>query len=103
MTERPKTIENIPSVIGPHYTAFYCNNIGYAMSAIDIVLVFGEVVNTGTEVFVEQRSRVTMTPVQAKILRDMLNRQLERYENVFGAIKIPEGLAEAAQIDNEEG
>lgn len=83
---------DVENILGPHYTAFYCNNIAYAMSAVDMVLIFGEIVNTGEKVYIEQRARVTMTPVQAKILRDMLNKRLAVYEARFGTVHIPEEM-----------
>lgn len=74
---------------GPHYTAFYCNNIAYAMGAIDFVLILGEVVNTGKEIYIEQRARVTMSPIQAKVMRDILTERLSVYESHFGEVKVP--------------
>jgi Protein of unknown function (DUF3467) len=69
------------SVNAPNYISTYSNNVAFAVNAMDFVLIFGEVIEANTEeVIVERRARVTMTPIQAKILRDVINAQIASYE-----------------------
>jgi hypothetical protein len=102
-SDRPLTGLEVPNIPGPHYTAFYTNNISYAISAVDLVLIFGEIVNTGKSVHIEQRARVTMTLVQAKILRDMLTQNIARFEEKFGKVTIPEEMSTLLAVDDNEG
>lgn len=69
-------------VDGPGYCSFYCNNIGFAVNQLDIVLHLGEILDVSpeAEATVERRARVTMNPAQAKALSTILSYAVAMYE-----------------------
>jgi hypothetical protein len=95
----PTPAAKVKYVDGPQYAASYCNNVGYALSALDFVLIFGEVVEaTPEEATVERRARITMSPAQAKMLRYIIGQQIKQYEDINGSIEMPQGF----KIPNEK-
>ena len=101
MADAPVNIRTPRNEKGPRYESFYCNNVAYAMSPVDFVFTFGEVINTGTDIYVEQRARVTMSPAQAKVLRDILSERIKIFESNVGEIKIPGGFSQTFSATNE--
>jgi len=83
-------------VDSPGYQSFYTNNVGYGVSAADCVLIFGEIMDKeNDQVIVERRARITMTPVQAKVLRGILTAQIQVYEERTGKpIELPPGVTD---------
>ena len=76
-----QTGQHVEYVKGPQFSSSYCNNIAYATSSLDFVLIFGEILNMTTEtVTIEQRARITMAPAQAKTLHAILEEQIDLYE-----------------------
>lgn len=89
----PIPAAKVKYVDGPQYAASYCNNVGYALSAVDLVLIFGEVVEaTPEEAIVERRARITMSPAQGKMLRYIIGQQIKQYEDINGPIEMPQGF-----------
>ncbi len=88
----------IEYVKGPSFASSYCNNIAYAVNLIDFVLIFGEAIDATPDVVtVEQRARITMSPVQAKVLSAILTDQIANYEARSGKVlEIPEGMIQPA-------
>ena len=95
-TLSPTSIEYIN---GPQYSAFYSNNIGFAINVLDFVLMFGEILEANPEkALVERRARVTLNPIQAKVLTMLLIKNIQTYESLNGTIKIPEGAVDTASL-----
>ena len=94
-TPPPQTIspQNVEFINGPHYAAFYCNNVSFAVNVLDFVMIFGETLEaTADKAVVEQRARVTMHPTQAKVTAMLLLRNIQNYEALNGPIPIPGAL-----------
>jgi hypothetical protein len=90
----PKTITpaSVQLVKGPQYSAFYCNNVSFAVNVLEFVLTFGEAIEASPEnAVVEQRARVTMHPTQAKVMAFLLLKNIEGYEQINGTILVPPG------------
>ena len=97
MTTKKKSSTVTPTKVkyvnGPHYVSSYCNNIAFAVNAIDLVLIFGEVIDVvGDQAVVERRARVTFAPAQAKMLHWVLTEQIRQYEEKAGPIVLPKGI-----------
>jgi hypothetical protein len=89
-----KTISpmDISFVDGPQYSAFYSNNINFQVNLLDFVLVFGEIIDaTPEKAIVERKARVTLNPIQAKIMALLLLQNIQKYEQMHGDLKLPEG------------
>ena len=72
------------------YKLLYANFAQSVFSPLDIAIIFGEVLTTEDEkVFVLTKARVTMTPMEAKILHTIVGDTVKNYENKFGEISIP--------------
>lgn len=73
--------DHIKYVDAPGYQSFYSNNVAYGINATDFILIFGEIMDmTNGQVTVERRSRITMSPIQAKALIEILSEQVRIYE-----------------------
>jgi hypothetical protein len=60
---------------------FYANHIALGTTAFDIRLVFGQVMDIkATKALVQQEVMVTLAWMEAKILRDLLDLQIKKYE-----------------------
>lgn len=90
----------IEFVKGPQYASFYSNNVSYSVNQLDFVLIFGEIIDIRPEkLTVEQRARVTMSPLQAKILSILLNEQIDTLEKNSGrVIEVPENMLQRRKI-----
>jgi hypothetical protein len=107
--EKQKGAVHIPAsqmktTFASNYVSFYCNNVQYAVNSMDFVLIFGEVSaidDEGTP-SVEQRARVTMTPVEALILRSIITRQINIYEAKLGRpMEVPPDVKEAIRLTEQ--
>lgn len=87
-------------VKGPQYASFYSNNVSYSVNQLDFVLVFGETIEIRPEkLTIEQRARITMNPLQAKVLSILLNEQIDILEKNTGKeIEVPEGMLQRRKI-----
>ncbi len=76
----------------PDYKSIYANNTGFAMTAFDLSMVFGEMIGfeNGLPV-IEQLVKITVSPLHAKIILGVLAKNLTGYEKQFGEIKVPDG------------
>ena len=75
----PNTITpaSVEFVKGPQYSAFYSNNVSFNVNVLDFVLTFGETIEaTPEKAVVEQRSRITIHPTQAKVLMILLMKSI---------------------------
>jgi hypothetical protein len=77
----------------------YSNHVQIGFTQMDVRLVFGEVVDsTAGTITVEQRTNVTMSWLQAKILIANLTQVVSDYESRFGELKLPPGADELEPV-----
>jgi hypothetical protein len=98
MTDKAKnTVPSQPElkyVKSPEYRSTYSNNVAYIISPLDFSLIFGQILEGDQErLVIEQITKVTMAPIQAKLLAHLLNDQVEVYEKNNGEIIIPGGIS----------
>lgn len=75
------------------YKTIYVNFVQSGMTPYDISLVVGE--NTGVfgnAMEIELKAKITMSPLEAKVVTEILLDTVQRYEKQFGEIKVAEGL-----------
>lgn len=71
----------------------YSNNFAMATTSFDVRLIFGEVAELKDDkVFVTQNVQVTMTWLEAKILADFLQANVNAHEELNGPLKLPKNL-----------
>lgn len=87
-----KTQSELEPIILPSNATVYANNLGIGMTVFDVVVTFGEVmgIRDGRAV-IQQRVKVIMPPLLAKIFSGNLAKVVADYEKSFGEIKVPEG------------
>lgn len=92
----PHVTPPVKYIDSPGFQSFYTNNIAYGLTQMDFVLIFGEIMDKeNDQVIVERRARITMTPVQAKVLRGILNAQIKMFEEKLGKpIELPSGVTD---------
>lgn len=80
------TTTQLKFVDGPNYNSFYCNNIGYTVNQLDVVLYLNEMLDVSSDGVgtVERRARVTFNPMQAKALVGILQHLVKIYETQSG-------------------
>ncbi len=82
-------------VMAPDFKQIYVNFVQASFTPFDIGLMMGEVVGLdehGHQI-VQQKARVTMAAMEAKIVMLILANTLKAYEGQFGRIIIPDNLA----------
>ena len=63
------------------------------MNPFEFAILFSEITqNEKNEIFVDQKARVVMSPLQAKVFTLLMAKNLHDYESRFGEIRMPEGL-----------
>ena len=68
----------------------YCNNVQMRISAWDICLFMGEIVEANAEALVvKNKTTVYMSPQHAKVFAQMLTNNIAEYERVIGKIPNP--------------
>jgi hypothetical protein len=90
------------------FRSVYSNNANFNTTLFDFSIIFGEVIEasqiderSGT-VTVEQKVKIIMSPLHAKIFIGTLVGQLQAYEQRFGEIKIPDETLGARQNQESE-
>ncbi len=90
----------------PDFKSIYVNWIQTATSQLEIVMIVAEMHPLGPEMHplgpggieVEQKARVMMHPLQAKIVVEMLQNAIRSYEENYGEIKIPGGILAQVEV-----
>lgn len=73
------------------FRSIYTNHTAFNTSAFDFAMTFGEIQDAGAgQLFVEQKVRVVMSPLHAKIFAAIVTNNVRNYENHFGEIKVPQ-------------
>ncbi len=78
----------------PDFKSIYSNFVQSGFTAFDIYLSFGETVGgtpDGT-LPVEMKARVSMAPLEAKLVTLILASSVQKYEAQFGKIQVPQGV-----------
>jgi len=66
-----------------------CNLVNINVSVWDIRFIFGEIEQADeNKLVMTDRVRVSMSPAHAKVFSEVLVRNIQKYEEVFGEIKI---------------
>lgn len=97
---RPHGFKNIRV---PDFKTIYTNNAAFGATVFDLSITFGEISDvdeSGPEpvAIVNQFARVVMSPIHAKILSYVFQKQVEAYEKRFGPINIPTGPLMASEV-----
>jgi|SRR5271157_1204635 len=72
------------------FRSIYSNHTTFTTSAFDFVMTFGEISESAEgELSVEQKVRVIMSPLHAKIFAAIVGNNVQNFEARFGEIKIP--------------
>jgi Protein of unknown function (DUF3467) len=80
-------------IVLPSNVTVYANNLGIGMTVFDIVVTFGEVVGVRDgRAVIQQRVKIIMSPLLAKIFTRNLSESVSDYEKQFGEIRVPEGF-----------
>lgn len=74
----------------PEFLSIYSNHTAFNTSAFDFSMTFGEISADEKGVLgVEQKVRVVMSPLHAKIFSAIVMNNVRNFEAQFGEIKIP--------------
>lgn len=76
----------------PSFQSIYSNYVQTAHTAFDMSLTFGETAGVPEKdgrVLVEQKVRVSFSPLEMLVLVNMINQLLSVYQQRFGAIQVP--------------
>lgn len=97
---RPHGVKNIHA---PDFKTIYTNNAAFGTTVFDLSITFGEISDvdqSGPEpvAVVTQYARVVMSPIHAKILAYVFQKQVEAYEKRFGSINIPGSPLMASEV-----
>jgi Protein of unknown function (DUF3467) len=75
------------------FRSLYANSAQVRTSFYDVSLVFGEISPEGDSIECEEHVQIVMSPQHAKVMLQILDRNLRTYEERFGVIDLPEGIA----------
>jgi hypothetical protein len=96
---------SVKYIQAPEYRSMYTNSAAFQLGPYDVGISFGEVVEVDQKneiATVEQRVKVMMSPLHAKILTMQMVEQIKAFENNFGKIVIPPGMVKLAKQAEEE-
>lgn len=99
--EEPTKTPEVERTRSSRFTTIYTDDTGMTMNPAGIKLFFGNITEANEgKVFVEQDVCVCMSAEHAYNLHEMLERQLDKFQKTFGAIRtIPKGVLNAASAD----
>jgi hypothetical protein len=80
----------------------YTNNVAIAPNPFDLRLYFGEILQAGEQVKVLHKAEVIMSWVEAKILANFLQRNVDAFEKKNGPITFP-SLPDPPEMANPFG
>ena len=74
------TIRQVSYTLDPQYRTVYTNNASMNLTAFDVQIVFGEMVDSeGDNITVEKKVKIAMSPQHAKILTGLMVRNIQQY------------------------
>ncbi|MGA7616254.1 MAG: DUF3467 domain-containing protein [Thermoanaerobaculia bacterium] len=71
----------------------YANSARLQASIYDFTLTFGQISNDREKLECEEYAEIVMSPQHAKVLLQILQRNVAGYEEKFGELQIPEGMS----------
>jgi Protein of unknown function (DUF3467) len=76
----------------PDFKSIYANWAQTSFSPYEITLLVGEATQSATPnlVEIEQRARITFSPLEAKLVMAFLQNVLTKYEGQYGRVAIPD-------------
>jgi len=92
--------QTIELVKAPDFKHIYSNHANFVTGVFDFSIIFGEIVEIDKAkqiAKVEQRVRIAMSPIQAKLFVSSFDQQIKAYEKNFGEIKMPDVLKASVQ------
>jgi hypothetical protein len=73
----------------PDYRENYANSVQVRLNLWDFFLVFGTINQTAPDsVTIRNFQGIYLSPQQAKALANLLNQNIQQYENTFGEVKL---------------
>ena|ERR1017187_1566998 len=85
-----QTVTSVENIKSPSFRSVYANNSALAISTFDFAVIFGEIVGAENgKLIIEQHTKITMSPLHAKVFAKVFNDNVAVYEKQFGEIKIP--------------
>lgn len=91
MTTDKKTSRQTKIIPAENRFHAYSNHTGVASTLYDLKLLFGEIQSaTESELTVIEHGDITMSPQHAKAFLKNLSQALDKYESMFGEIKVPD-------------
>ena len=93
---KPVTPARPRIVVPPGLEADYSNVVRISHSPSELVFDFGNILSGESEVHI--KARVMMSPLSAKLLQKALADNLNKFETVFGEIKLPPGKSLADDL-----
>jgi hypothetical protein len=93
--------DNIHIVRSPTFQAIYTNFIQTAYTGFDVSIMFGEtpgITSADGKVIVEHKVRVSMSPVELLMFKQIINNLVLLYEKQFGKINVPKNLVVVEEI-----
>jgi 6-phosphofructokinase len=97
-----KSEAEVKMVPAPDFKIFYVNHIQASFTPFDISLVMSEALGAEEGKFlIQAKARVTISPVEAKILQMILANTIANFEKAIGPITIPIGMTPEEQIPVE--
>jgi hypothetical protein len=101
---QPTIVLQFNNVKSPDFRSVYANNTAFQMNAFDISLIFGEILEANEQTSiatVEQRVRIVMSPLHAKLFSLVMLQNIQTYEGRFGEIRVPAGQAMLRTADGD--
>jgi hypothetical protein len=95
----PVDPNNLLSRRSPDFRTIYTNNVRFSITPFDFSFILNEITeNERGEIYSDQKARITMTPLQAKIFAFVLTQNVKNFEKQFGDIHVPENLFKLVEI-----
>jgi Protein of unknown function (DUF3467) len=98
VTEQPITTTELRTVRSSDFRTIYANNSGFSTNPFDMAFTLNEVTqDENGQVFIEQKARVIMPPLHAKLFAMILTHNVKSFETQFGEIKVPQNIKPSAE------
>ncbi|MGB8013631.1 MAG: DUF3467 domain-containing protein [Terriglobales bacterium] len=90
----PEKMPEIEFTFSPDFKMFYVNHIQASFSPFDITFSMGEAIGAGSsgKFTIQNKARVTMAPLEAKIFLKILAGTIANFEKAIGPIPVPPGV-----------
>jgi len=83
-------LSDIPIQRSPDFRSLYVNNTKFGVTPFEFAFIMGEISEAvDGKPYVDQKIRLLMTPLHAKIFMLILAQNMHNYEQQFGEVVIP--------------